>query len=81
MNSPQQDKVIDLSPSQTNPGLADPSDFKVSNDNSADVPGHGQRGDSITEFKRLLAVRASKAGKSHPTGHGLSGSRKSQPVR
>jgi hypothetical protein len=81
MNSPQQDQVIQLTPSQTNPGLADPSDFKVSTDNGANIPGHGQRGSSLKEFKKLLAVRASKAGKSHPTGHGLSGTRKSQPVR
>jgi hypothetical protein len=81
MNSPQQDEVIDLTPSQSNPGLADPADFKVSTDNTADVPGHGQRGESTKEFNQLLAVRASKAGKSHPTGHGLSGDRNTQPSR
>jgi hypothetical protein len=81
MNSPQQDEVIQLTPSQTNPGLADPADFKVSTENSADVPGHGQRGSNMQEFNKLLAIRASKAGKSAPTGHGLSRDRNAQPKR
>jgi hypothetical protein len=76
-----QDEVIQLSPSQTDPGKADPQDFEVSTDNSADVPGHGQRGENEKEFQQLLAIRASKAGRSHPTGHGLSGTRNTQPVR
>jgi hypothetical protein len=81
MNSPQQDELIEQTEAQRNPGLADPSDFKVSTGNSAEVPGHGQRGDSVTEFKKLLAVRASKAGKSKPTNRGLSGTRNTQPAR
>ena len=77
----EQDQVIELSPSQSNPGLADPADFTISSDNSSDVPGHGQRGNSVDEFIKLLAIRASKAGKSHPTGHGLNSDRNTQPAR
>jgi hypothetical protein len=79
MKSLQQDEKIELTPEQTDPGKARPEDFHVSIENNAAVPGHGQRGDSAQEFNRLLAIRASKAGKSHPTGHGLQRDRNSQP--
>jgi hypothetical protein len=75
----EQDKLIIQTESQRDPGRARPEDFQVSVENNAVVPGHGQRGDTAQEFTRLLAIRASKAGKSHPTGHGLQRDGNSQP--
>jgi hypothetical protein len=74
MKSPQQDQVIQLTNAQQNPYLARPEDFPVSEPDeiaNLPVPFHGQCGDSTREYDQLLAVRASKAGKSKPTGRGL----------
>ena len=65
MNSRQQDELIEQTESQRDPGKARPEDFQVSIENNAAVPGHVQRGDNAQEFNQLLAIRASKAGKSH----------------
>jgi hypothetical protein len=77
----EQDQLITQTESQRDPGKADPADFTISTENNDDVPGHGQRGRSAKEFNQLLAIRASKAGKSHPTGHGLQRDRNAQPGR
>ena len=63
MNSPQQDEVIVLTPSQENCNLASPSDFTINTTNDSGTPGHGQRGDTQKEFKKLLGVREIEVGK------------------
>jgi hypothetical protein len=78
MDSPHQDQLFEQSESQRDPGKARPEDFTISTENNAAVPGNGQRGDTAKEFNQLLAIRASKAGKSKPTGHGLQRNRNSQ---
>jgi len=51
----QQNEVIELSPSQLSPGLAKASEFTVHNNGEATdgVPGHGQRGKTAAEKKKL----------------------------
>jgi hypothetical protein len=72
MESPQQDQKIELTEKQQNPYLARPEDFAVSEpDDSRPLPFHGQCGDTTKEYDRLLAIRASKAGKSKVTGKGV----------
>jgi hypothetical protein len=74
MNSPDQDKKIEQSENQRDPYRARPEDFAVSEPDdiaSLPVPFHGQCGDTTREYDRLLAVRASKAGKSKVTGQGV----------
>jgi hypothetical protein len=73
MNSPEQDKKIDQTDNQRDPYRARPEDFPVSEPNEIAArtqPFHGQCGDSTREYNKLLAIRGSKAGKSHPTGRG-----------
>ena len=74
MNSPQQNQKIELSRNQQNPYLARPEDFDIAEANeiaSRAQPFHGQCGDSTREYNKLLAVRASKAGKSKVTEKGV----------
>jgi hypothetical protein len=58
-NSPDQDQLIEQTPTQLNPGAAKASDLKIE-----DRDG-GQRGDSKAERAALLAVADSSA-KSSP---------------
>jgi hypothetical protein len=60
------DKLIELTEAQQNPGLARAEDFEVI-DGGAPMaePFHGQHGDSRAEYKRLLAQR-DQDGKSKP---------------
>jgi hypothetical protein len=54
-NSPDQDQLIEQTPTQRNPGAAKASDFKIENRDG------GQRGDSKVERAALLAVADSSA--------------------
>ena len=47
----EQDQLIEPTPEQADPGLAKPTDFKV----SECLPGHGQCGDNAREYSTLLA--------------------------
>ena len=49
--NPEQGQLVELSAEQANPGLAKPTDFKV----SEHLPDHGQYGDSAREYSALLA--------------------------
>jgi hypothetical protein len=74
MKSPEQDQIIQLTEGQQNPYLARPEHFTISEPDqiaSLPVPFHGQCGDTAREYKQLLAIRASKAGKSGVTGKGV----------
>jgi hypothetical protein len=74
MQSPNQDEKFEQTENQRDPYRARPEDFTVNPPDkiaSSSVPGNGQRGNTRAEFARLLAIRASKAGKSHPANKGL----------
>jgi hypothetical protein len=74
VNSPEQDQKIEQTENQSDCYRARPEDFQVSEPDeiaSLPVPFHGQCGDTAQEYKRLLAIRASKAGKSKVTGKGV----------
>lgn len=74
MNSPDQNKKIEQNENQRDPYRARPEDFVISEPNniaSLPVPFHGQCGNTTREYNRLLAVRASKAGKSKVTDKGV----------
>jgi hypothetical protein len=51
-------KATITSPSQLSPALAKPEDFPI----EIVIPGNGQRGNSETEYRRLLAAK-------HPRPH------------
>jgi hypothetical protein len=59
----EQDQKIELTRQQTNPYLARPEDFTISEPDeiaSRPTPFHGQCGDTQREYKRLLAIRHAK---------------------
>lgn len=62
----EQGVKIELTPEQQNPGLAKPTDFEVTetDDPLPPTPGHGQRGETAAEYKRLLKER--RGGESQP---------------
>ena len=54
----EQNKVVELSPNQSDPGLARAEDFAVSqNTETPAVPLHGQHGETPAEYKKLLAEK------------------------
>ena len=61
-NHPQnkeQGVKVELTPEQQNPGLAKPTDFDIHEvgDDPLTQPFHGQHGDTLAEYKRLLEER------------------------
>jgi hypothetical protein len=63
--STDKNQKIELTRNQQDPGLARPSDFKVSPpDANESYPAHGQRGDSKRECAALLKVREQNQPKS-----------------
>ena len=70
MASKEHDEVITLSPTQTNPYSALPSDFHITTAAEAArqaLPGHGQRGTTVPEYRELLS-EADQQGKSQLSG-------------
>jgi hypothetical protein len=61
------DEVIVLSKNQIDPYSAKPSDFIVLREaDELEVPGHGQCGKTLAQYKRLLKAAADCEGKSKP---------------
>jgi hypothetical protein len=64
----QQNEKVELSPSQQDPGSADPNDFEICQANiERPVPAHGQWGDTAAEKKALCIEGDSDPGKSQPS--------------
>jgi hypothetical protein len=57
------DTRIEQTPTQSNPYAARPEDFEVGRD---DVPGHGQHGDSESEYNQLLKQADANVKKARP---------------
>lgn len=63
----EHNQLIQLSPTQQNPGAAKSTDFEViTADQAAElgVPGHGQHGSNKREYARLLREAQNTVGKS-----------------
>jgi len=52
----EQNTLIDLTPSQQNPGIAKPTDFHVGKtyEIQPPLPGHGNAGDTLAEHRKLM---------------------------
>jgi hypothetical protein len=71
----EQNKLFEQTEAQRNTRLAKPQDFVVTTASeglSKSLPGHGQRGDSLAEHKRLLKEAA--------TGNASKLTKKGQPL-
>jgi hypothetical protein len=55
----EQDQRIELTPTQSNPGAALASDFKVHRtfEKDLDIPFDGSKGDTLAEHRRLMGER------------------------
>ena len=70
MTNHEKDQLIHQSEAQHNPYLAKPEDFTIMSAADAAqkvLPGHGQRGENMRQYNRLLEERKRDAGKSTPT--------------
>ena len=66
----EKDKLVQQSEAQRNPYLARPEDFTIMSAADAAqkvLSGHGQRGENMRQYNRLLEERKRDAGKSTPT--------------